>query len=250
MYTQIDLLLCDCFIEFANDFLPKSWTPSVGILIAALTLLLHWENTASPGEYFIILFLLVYISACSRSTFSEMGVKSLTTLSRQTVEVWLWRNHKLSWPPALCGTHCRNLFTDGTTVYRRNLFHSLWASDCHEYRRKCCSLLQFTTIHRLWKDCSLKLESLENQNTWKPFKWFHSVFLNLILFWFILFFFSDERGLLAGCRVFLYETLSVPTASNPRTVESKWKKWLWFLSVFALSWEYINSVRSSVQDEI
>lgn len=160
MYPQIDLLLCDCFIEFANDFLPKSWTPSAGILIAALTLLLQWENTASPGEYFIILSLLVYISACSRNAFSEMGVKSLTTLSRQTVEVQLWRNHKLSWPPALCVTHCRNVFMDGAMVYQRNLSLSLWASDCHEYRGKCCSLLQFTTIHRLWKDCSLKFMSL------------------------------------------------------------------------------------------
>lgn len=179
MYSQIDHLLCGCLIAFANDFLPWSCTPSAGVLIAALTSHLHRENTASPGECFIILSLLVYISACSRRAFSDVGVKSLTTLSRQTVEVWLCGNHKLSWPPALCVTHLyyRNLFVDGTTVYQRNLSLSLWASDCHEYRGKCCSLLQFTTTQRLWKDCSLKLESLENQNAWKPLKCFILCFL-------------------------------------------------------------------------
>lgn len=88
-------------------------------------------------------------------------------------------------------------------------------------------MLLFASVHNYpeaLKRLLVKIRIIRKSERLEAIEMFHSVFFNLILFCFTFFFFSVERRLLAGCRGFLYETSSVPTASNPRNMESKWKK--------------------------
>lgn len=98
---------------------------------------------------------------------------------------------------------------------------SLCAGFLQQNEGKGFFLLWFTITYRLWKCCTWKV--LENASSevsaesWKSLKWFLSGF-----------FLGGREGLLADCKIFLYEISPVLIASNPRTTESNWKMLLWF----------------------
>lgn len=83
-------------------------------------------------------------------------------------------------------------------------------------------MLLFASVHNYpeaLKRLLVKIRIIRKSERLEAIEMFHSVFFNLILFCFTFFFFSVERRLLAGCRVFLYETRLFPQ----HLIQETWK---------------------------